>query len=151
MTSENGIENRNNEISLGNNMQNDLHNFQIPLSVFQSSASGLESISQYLKENAGLRYCQIADLLNRNDRTIWGAHRAAKEKSNVHTNFNSSIKIPLSIFHDRKLSVLEAISEYLKENHSLKFSVIARLLNRDQRTIWTVYKRAKNKRKNEAQ
>ena len=144
---ENPTENKNNEISLDKTIS---ENLEIPLSVFQSNASGLESISQYLKENLGFRYCEIAGLLNRDDRTIWGAHHSAKEKANINSNSNSSIKIPLSIFHDRKLSVLEAISEYLKENHNLKFSVIGRLLNRDQRTIWTVYKRAKDKRKNEA-
>ena len=149
MTRANANENGNDKVSVGKNISNDFEKIsEIPLGVFQANASGLESISQYLKEKAGLRYCEIADILNRDDRTIWGAHQAAKEKSNVHANFDSSIKIPLSIFKDRKLSVLEAISEYLKEHHSMKFCVIARLLNKDQRTIWTVYNRAKNKRKN---
>ncbi len=59
----------------------------------------------------------------------------------------SSIVIPSSIFRDRKLSVLEAMTEYFKEKKDLRYSEIALLLNRDERTIWTSYKRAKEKRK----
>ncbi len=58
----------------------------------------------------------------------------------------STINIPTSIFRDRSLSVLEAVVEYLKEHHNLNYHQIARLLNRDERTIWTVYNRAKKKR-----
>lgn len=58
-----------------------------------------------------------------------------------------SITIPSSIFRDRELSVLEAIVEYFKEKKQKKYSEIARLLNRDDRTIWTAYQRAREKRK----
>ena len=57
------------------------------------------------------------------------------------------ISIPTSIFQDRELSVLEAITEYLKEKKGMRYSEIAKLLNRDDRTIWTSYNRAKAKRK----
>ncbi len=57
-----------------------------------------------------------------------------------------SITIPSSIFRDRSLSVLEVMAEYFKEKKQMKYSEIARLLNRDDRTIWTAYKRAKEKR-----
>ncbi len=57
------------------------------------------------------------------------------------------ISIPTSIFQDRELSVLEAIAEYLKEKKGMRYSEIAKLLNRDDRTIWTAYQRAKVKRK----
>ena len=56
------------------------------------------------------------------------------------------ISIPTSIFQDRDLSVLEAIAEYLKEKKGMRYSEIAKLLNRDDRTIWTAYNRAKAKR-----
>ncbi len=58
-----------------------------------------------------------------------------------------NIKIPIEIFQDRTLSVLEAIVEYLKEKLKLNYHEIGVLLNRDERTIWTCYNRAKNKRK----
>jgi len=57
------------------------------------------------------------------------------------------ISIPTAIFQDRELSVLEAIAEYLKEKKGMRYSEIAKLLNRDDRTIWTAYNRAKEKRK----
>jgi len=60
---------------------------------------------------------------------------------------SSELSIPSSIFQDRSLSVLEAIVEYLKEQKNMRYSEIAKLLNRDDRTIWTSYKRAKDKRK----
>ena len=56
------------------------------------------------------------------------------------------ILIPLSIFLDRGVSVLEAVSEYLKDSKKLSYHEIAVLLNRDDRTIWTCYNRAKKKK-----
>jgi len=57
--------------------------------------------------------------------------------------------IPTSIFHDRELSFAETIIEYLHEQQKLKFSEIAALLNRDERNIWTLYRRANEKRSGE--
>ena len=60
------------------------------------------------------------------------------------------IKIPLSVFSDRSLPPLEAVVVYLKDKIRLSYRNIAELLNRDERTIWTVYNRAqKKKRKHE--
>ncbi len=55
------------------------------------------------------------------------------------------VMIPSSIFRDRSVSVLEAIVEYLK-GRDMTYHEIAILLNRDDRTIWTVYSRTKKKR-----
>lgn len=57
-----------------------------------------------------------------------------------------AILIPHFIFQDRTLSVLEVIAEYLKEKRNMSFHEIAVALKRDDRTIWTVYSRAKKKR-----
>lgn len=57
-----------------------------------------------------------------------------------------SILLPSSIFRDRSLKVLETLVEYLKDQQHLTFHEIAVLLNRNDRTIWTVYSRAKKKR-----
>ena len=62
---------------------------------------------------------------------------------------NSTFQIPTSIFKDRKVSVLEALVEYLKDKKGLSYHEISILINRDERNIWTVYNRAKKKRKNE--
>lgn len=60
---------------------------------------------------------------------------------------SSHVLIPTSVFRDRTLKVLESLVEYLKESEGLTYHQIAKLLNRDDRTIWTVYQRAKKKRK----
>ncbi|MCX6707807.1 MAG: hypothetical protein NT001_06775, partial [Candidatus Woesearchaeota archaeon] len=57
-----------------------------------------------------------------------------------------SIPIPSMIFRDRTVKVLEAMVEYMKNELGLTYHDIAKLLNRDDRTIWTVYSRAKKKR-----
>lgn len=57
------------------------------------------------------------------------------------------IDIPSSIFRDRNLAPLEALTEHLKDNLGMSFHEIAVLLNRNDRTIWTCYSRAKKKHK----
>ncbi|RME52007.1 hypothetical protein D6783_06090 [Candidatus Woesearchaeota archaeon] len=54
--------------------------------------------------------------------------------------------VPLALLREN-LSVLQATSLYLHEHYGLTFSAIARLLSRDQRTIWTSYHQARNARK----
>lgn len=121
----------------------------IPISIFDNdSLSALEAISKYLIENMGFRYCEIARLLGRNDRTIWGAYSNARKKMQsgfVPTNDNY-FAVPLFIFKSRSLSVLETITCYLKDELNLRYCRIASLLNRDDRTVWTVYMRAKKKK-----
>lgn len=119
----------------------------IPVSVFETeSLSALEAICKYLKEELEITYSKIALLLNRNSRTIWttynNAARKSKEKLFVK---ESKFFIPVSIFTDRKLSVLEAIVSHLKDSFNLRYSEIAALLNRDERNIWAAYKKAKKK------
>ena len=55
--------------------------------------------------------------------------------------------IPSFIFKDRSVAVLESLVEYLKDVKKLSYHEIALMLNRNDRTIWTVYRRAKLKRK----
>jgi len=58
------------------------------------------------------------------------------------------IGIPTSVFNT-KLSSFETICKYLKENLNLQYNEIARLLNRDERTIWTTYRNASRKLKSQ--
>lgn len=57
-----------------------------------------------------------------------------------------SFFIPSEVIRDRMLSVLESIVEYLKEVRKLSFVEISRVINRDERNVWTIYNRAKKKR-----
>ena len=115
----------------------------LPVSLFQTQLSPLQAIVKFLKENLEKTNKQIALLLNRDPKTIWITYRAVEKKKSFQLK-ESEIQIPLSIFKDRKLSVLEALVSFLKEQ-DLKYSEIASLLNRDQRTVWTVHTRAKKK------
>jgi len=55
------------------------------------------------------------------------------------------ISIPVLILQNRDLAPLEAISVYLKDELGMSYSEIAKAVNRDDRTIWTCYNRAKKK------
>ena len=121
----------------------------IPITIYYNKElSALETSCKYLKEELNLSHHQIAELLNRDDRTIWTTYDNAKEKREKKVIVKpTKIFVPASVFKDRRLSVLESLVKYLKEEFKLRYSEIAVLLNRDERNIWTVYNRAKNKRK----
>ena len=121
----------------------------VPISVFKNDyLSSLETIVKYLRENLLLSFKQIASLTNRNNISLAVTYRNAKKK--LESKFVEEIspyRIPVSILKDRKLSVLENIVSYLKDTFGLAYHKIALLLNRDDRTIWTVYQRAKKKKR----
>ena len=122
---------------------------KIPISVFKNDKlSSLETIVKYLRENLLLSFKQIASLTNRNKATLAVTYRNATKK--LKEKFVEEISpyyLPVSLLQDRKLSVLENIVSYMKENFTLNYHKIAVLLNRNDRTIWTVYQRAIKKRK----
>jgi len=123
---------------------------RIPVSLFvDRSLSVLEVLVEYLKEELHYTLHEIAVLTNRDDRTIWTVYDRAKKKrtnSKKPTLEKTEIFIPLNVLLDRALSVLEVLVEYVKEKLHLTYHEIAVLTNRDDRTIWTVYNRAKKKR-----
>lgn len=119
----------------------------IPISIFDNEElSAFETICKYLKEELGLTYHKIAVILERDDRTIWDSYNEAVNKRKERLLVKKSpVSIPVSIFKERRLSVLESLVSYLKDNFNLRYSEIAALLNRDERNVWTVYNRAKKK------
>ncbi len=117
----------------------------IPITIFSKKLGSLESLVKYMKENLEMNYNEIAEELNRDQRTIWTAYKKAKEKQKEPIDIKETdIFLPTLIFKNRKLTVLESIIIYLKEK-GMKYSEIAELLNRDQRNIWTIYSRAVKK------
>ncbi len=121
---------------------------RIPVSVFDNGElSALETIVKYLKEELDLGYHKIALLLNRNDRTIWTTYnKALKKRKEKLTVKETRFFIPISIFKNRRLSVLEALVSYLKDEYKLSYHEISILINRDQRNVWTVYDRRRRKK-----
>lgn len=122
---------------------------KIPISVFKNEKLGaLETIVKYLRENKLLSFKQIGSLTNRNDIALAVSYRNAKKK--LEEKFVEEISpyyLPVSILQDRKFSVLENVVSYLKDTFGLTYHKIAILLNRNDRTIWTVYQRARKKRR----
>jgi len=98
-----------------------------------------------MKENLGMTYHEIAQAIARNDRTIWVSYKKAKDKQKAPIEIKeTAIYIPISILSNRNLTILEAVIVYLKEK-GLKYSEIARLVDREQRNVWTIYSRAVKK------
>ena len=117
----------------------------IPLSILQNNSS-LEAMVLYLKEVLNLRFNDIAELLNRDQRTIWVTYANAKKKKILLDLENiSQLYVPLNIFTSRNFSILETIVFYLRTNYALTFNQISELLGKNYRTVWTVYKRALKK------
>lgn len=125
-------------------------NITIPLSIYSDkNLSMLESTVKYLKEELNMRYSKIGRLLKRDERTIWVTYHNSLKKSNKKTIISDGISIPIKIFSKRRFGILESAVGFLKEDHGLKFSEIARILRKDDRTIWTCYKRLKDKKEQE--
>lgn len=59
---------------------------------------------------------------------------------------SSSEQVPIDLFSQRDVGLLESLVEYLKEHRNMTYHEIAVLLNRDDRTIWTAYNQVKRKR-----
>jgi hypothetical protein len=77
--------------------------------------------------------------LKRDYRAVWGAYQHHGITVTATTYY-----LPLSIFDEEK-SILECVVSHLKTNEKLSLAEIARLLDKDPRTIWTVWDRAKKK------
>ena len=121
---------------------------KVPISVFENEHLGsLENIVKYLRENLLLSFKQIGSLTNRNPVALAVSYRNAKKKleDKFVVEEISPYSIPVSILQDRNLSVLENIVSFLKDTFGLTYHKIAVLLNRNDRTIWTVYQRARKK------
>lgn len=119
----------------------------LPITIFDNKKlSSLETIVKYMKENLKLGSGEIAKLLNRNISTISSTYIKAKKKLASEFSIGQPKHfIPLSALSDRHYSVLESIVKFLKKSLNLSNNEIAKLLNRDNRTIWTVYSRAVKK------
>lgn len=119
----------------------------IPANIFAAMLSPAEALVKYLKEEFELGYNEIASLINRDERGLWGSYnRAMKKMPQQFTIKEAKFVIPISIFKQRKYSILEAAVRYLVENHNLTTYKISHILNKKPSTIWSVYNRVKNKK-----
>lgn len=118
----------------------------IPVGIFSNKfLSTLEAVVKYMKENLKLRFVAIADNLNRNSKTIWATYRnASKKMPDKFSDCSEEIVVPFSVFSDRKYSTLESLVIHLKKM-AMSNREIAKALNLDDSTIWTIASRAKKK------
>ena len=96
-----------------------------------------------------MTYHSIAAILNRDDRTIWTVYSRVKKKRErikQGKRTKSAVEIPISVFRDRKLSFFECLVEYAIKKIGLSLHETASMLNRDDRTIWTLNHRLAKKR-----
>ncbi|MBI3027876.1 hypothetical protein HYY70_07240 [Candidatus Woesearchaeota archaeon] len=59
-------------------------------------------------------------------------------------NNQDNLSVPVAIFSG-KLSPAEALTKFLKENYEMEYDDIAKLIGRDERSVWANYKRAVKK------
>lgn len=121
----------------------------IPIELFRLDLAPAESVVKYLKENRGLKLSEIARLLSRDDRSIWTTYdnSCKKQTSKIYKESEKSklgIGIPISVFNDRKLSMLESLVVYLRKQNMSNVA-IAEMIGKDPRNTFTVYKRAQSK------
>ena len=137
-------------------------NILLPLEILRTNElSSLESIVKFLRENHSLSYKEIGILLHRNPKTLAVTYAASRRKksekffsntltvsplSKSRSSSSATDSIPITIFDDT-LSVLESVCFYLKSQTSSdnSYAKIARMIGKDQRTVWTVCHRAKIK------
>ena len=118
----------------------------IPVSIFNDKLTVLESVVKFLKEEKELSLSNIGKLLKRNEKNIWHVYDQTKKK--YYKKFiitEEKFTIPVSIFSKEKLSAQESIVVYLRDKFNFSYHKIALVLKRDDRTIWTVYQRARKK------
>lgn len=126
----------------------------IPTYIFRNrQLSVLEVIVKHLKEERKLSYREISVILGRDERNVWTVYNRVRQKNLALSHFKpetveiSDVFVPASIFVDRTLAVLEALVEYLRDVSGLNYHEIGMILGRDERTVWTAYARAKEKRR----
>jgi transcriptional regulator len=120
------------------------HDNYITISIFSDKLCIFESIVKYLHENKNLSYKEISNITKRSTNNINVTYLKAYEKyPRRYTKLDFSTSIPYTIF-SKKYTCFESITLYLKKS-GLKYSEIATLLKRDDRTVWTVYQRALKK------
>ncbi len=129
----------------------------VPIGLFRSKLGPLEALVRYLKDVHDFSFVRIARILNRDETTIWTTYHNSLRKPliidlDLHDIDTKKLKmtkenliINVSHFSERLLSVLEVLCLYLRENYHLSYRMIGSLLERDERTVWTVVNRALKK------
>ena len=119
----------------------------VPVSIFDNDKLSIfEALAKYMKENLGLRFVLIGSMLKRSDKTIWTTYQKSKQKMPLpFSSVVSDLNVPVSSFSNRDFTVFESLVYWLKDQGLTNHEIAVRL-HRDDRTIWSVYDRAKKKK-----
>jgi hypothetical protein len=118
---------------------------EVPVSIFTNKLTVLESLVKFFVEVKGEPLCKVGLRLNRSEKQLWHTYNNAKKKFSGALPIKSSVYVPESVFTDRRVSPTEGLVVFLREIAKMKFSEISFLLNRNEKTVWTSYSRAKKK------
>lgn len=131
------------QLSQGTSASSLLH---VPASLFSSHLSPSEALCMFLKDEKKLSFHEIAQELNRDDRSIWTSYHRATQKSRSIPlpHIASSPLITTSLFKDRTFSILEHVVAHLKSQR-MKNKEIAQVLNKSPAVVATVLLRVKKK------
>ncbi len=122
--------------------QESSHQISVPLSLFKGKVHPTAVLCKYLKQEKKLSHQEIGALLNRDQRSVWTACKRAKKYTiSTHEKYH----IPLSLFKNRSLSILEHIVLFLHHTYKLSNKDIATLLNKSANSIAVLHKRAREK------
>jgi DNA-binding NarL/FixJ family response regulator len=118
----------------------------VPVAIFSTDVSPSEALVKYLKEHLKLRFADIGRVLNRDQRGIWVAYSRTQKKHPAPLPTKpAQYIIPVSLFTDRTLAILEHIVHYLREQ-GMPVKAIGELLNKSPSTIAAVHHRVRKKK-----
>jgi DNA-directed RNA polymerase specialized sigma24 family protein len=122
----------------------------IPLSVLCSNLAPLEAAVSYLKDTSGFSINEISKLLGRDYKNIWATYNNAKKRklnAKKCSEESKKILIPIDAFSNPNRGIFESAVLFLKGTLGMKYSRIAKITGRDQRTIWNAHHKAEGKAK----
>ena len=119
----------------------------IPISIFSTGKlTVLEAIVKFLSEKRQKKYTEIAKLLKRSPRSMWGCFKLSSKKFRFALPEDSALGyISLQEFSS-ELTPTESLVYHLKERNGWSLTRISDFLKKNQRTIWALYNRASKKR-----
>ncbi len=112
----------------------------VPLQIFAEGLGILEALVLHLVKQ-GKHPGEVAAFLNRQYSTVANTLRKAKSKERQPAPEDvPQLRVPVTIFRDRLNAPLQALVAYLREHEGMRFTDIARALNRDPRNINATYR-----------
>lgn len=115
----------------------------VPVSIFCSDLSPLESMVKYLREEEKMSYSAMQEHLLRDQRVLAITYKRTIRKYPARF-LKKGFYIPVMIIND-KLSVMESLVFFLRANAGLSYAHIGELLGKNYHTVRTSYLRASKK------